>query len=634
MKTRMQNFFESKYFIPAIMVLYLLLAGILFAVIGIRTKPDIEILLAQWFSRFLWADFLLIVIGVALCRRDIVAGFRDLFAIPFDLSPLSQEQREAGINLSPQCAKMTRLRNLHRPGIYLLVILIVGILLVTLAAPQVHRIYYDEDIYANIGQNIAYTGQTGMANYGTYEYGEYFINWLSYNKDPSGWPFLIALVFQIFGTNETYAFYLNNFLYAGGIIIVLFIARIIVSAWFAGIIAALIYALIPHNLVWANTIAAETPAAFFGGLAVLCTLVWLRSREARHLFLLAAVLPFAGAMRPESAMIWLWVLAVVSMNLFSDTTHQSGLHHPHPFSTWVFWAMGLISFALTIPLIWHFYVMNGQSWGAEGAKFAITYFANNIETNGFYYLSNADFPVLFTLMAMVGLTSMRKRGSLLVLIILLWFLFFWGIFLFFYAGSYKYGADVRFAVLSFMPLAVLAGIGAEDVRRFGTRSQLSVAEAGSFVDGGSAGPEMAPGRLSVATVLILVLVVSWLKFLPLIRLVGQEAWGARYDHAYAREFIKKIPNRSVVLTHIPTMFLLWGQSAIQTYAGNDNLDIIRDLMNHFDGHVYFHQSFWCNAQDNANRAICDGIRQRYNLESVATVREQKNEYGLYRMTFR
>ena len=254
-------------------------------------------------------------------------------------------------------------------------ILIAGLLLVTLAAPQVHRIYYDEDIYANMGQNIAYTGQTGMANYGTFEYGEYFVNWLLYNKDPSGWPFLISLVFQLFGTDETYAFYLNNLLFAGGILIVFFIARILAGGWFAGLVAALIYALIPHNLVWSNTIAAENPAAVFGGLAVLCTLVWLRSRETRHLFLLAAVLPFACAMRPESAMIGLWALAAAALNLFSDAPAPSRSDRMRcvsriPFATRVFWAMGLISFALVIPLIWHFYAMSGQSWGAEGAKFA------------------------------------------------------------------------------------------------------------------------------------------------------------------------------------------------------------------------------------------------------------------------
>ena len=45
------------------------------------------------------------------------------------------------------------------PKKYLLtagVIVIAGALLVVFVAPRVHRIYYDEDIYENIGQNIAY----------------------------------------------------------------------------------------------------------------------------------------------------------------------------------------------------------------------------------------------------------------------------------------------------------------------------------------------------------------------------------------------------------------------------------------------------------------------------------------------
>ncbi|MHB8772561.1 MAG: ArnT family glycosyltransferase [Syntrophales bacterium] len=772
MKTPARTFAESRWSIPAIAVLYLLLAVLLIAVIGFRTKPDIEILLTRWFARFLWADFLLILIGVALCRSDIAAAFRELFAgpphrlttphpgpLPANIPPplagggKGEGARENGMNhplLSPPLAgweggggkgeRSSRRSLLHRPGVYLLAILIVGLLLVTLAAPQVHRIYYDEDIYANMGQNIAFTGQTGMANYGTFEYGEYFVNWLLYNKDPSGWPFLIGLVFQLFGTDETYAFILNNLLYAGGILIVFFIVRTMAGGWFAGLSAALIYALIPHNLVWAGTISAENPAAVVGGLAVLCTLVWLRSRAPRHLFLAVAVLPFAGAMRPESSLIWLWAAAAAAMNLFSaaplriPTPHPDPLpqgereiegRHPHeergrerglpygerdigwdlhspplaggdegegetdaggalrpnPFTTRVFWALGLVSFAFAIPLVWHFHAMSGQSWGAEGAKFATAFFLKNLATNGLYYLNNAEFPVLFTLLALIGLaagkgTAVRmdeKPGWLPRLMILLWFLQFWGIFLFFYAGSYKYGADVRFALVSFMPIAVLGGIGAEVLRRWGAAAlrtagrqeqeaggqdgsstarncrrsedpavgRIGGEEAGAGVGSPPAGSTQseterasAPGRLSVAAVLVLVLIFSWLKFLPLVRLVGQEAWGARYDHVHAREFIKKIPNRSIVLTHIPTMFLLWGQNAIQTYAGVNNPDIIQDLMKRYGGHVYFHQSYWCNTLNDANRQVCDGIRQRYNLEPVATAREQTNEYGLYLMAFK
>ena len=141
-------------------------------------------------------------------------------------------------------------------------------------------------------------------------------------------------------------------------------------------------------------------------------------------------------------------------------------------------------------------------------------------------------------------------------------------------------------------------------------------------------------RLPIMTLLILILLVSWFKFLPLIRLVGQEAWGARYDHLYAHEFIKKIPTRAIVLSQVPAMFLLWGQNAIQTYAGINNPDLIRDLMVRYNGHVYFHEGYWCNTVNAANRQVCEGIRQRYNLEPVAAAREQTQEYGLFRMTFK
>jgi hypothetical protein len=290
--------------------------------------------------------------------------------------------------------------------------------------------------------------------------------------------------------------------------------------------------------------------------------------------------------------------------------------------------MGLIAFAFFIPHLWHLWAVSGHSWGADGVKFSLFFFAKNLATNGSYYLDNGAFPVLFTLLAVIGFVAgsgtqgrdARSSGFGAVMLMLLWFVLFWGIFLFFYAGSYRYGADVRFALLSFMPLAVLAGIGGEAIlRKIGTAPNFANFEGTS-------------PHLPVAALLVLVLVFSWLKFIPLIRLVGQEAWGARYDHNHAREFIKRIPNRSIVLTHVPTMFLLWGQNAIQTYAGINNPDIIRDLMTRYNGHVYFHQSYWCSTLNDSNRILCEGIRTRYNLEPVVTAREQSNEYGLYRMT--
>ncbi len=222
MKTRVLRFVESRFSLALVAVLYLVLGGVIWYFIGARPKSGIEALLTKLAPKVLWANFLLIAAGVVLCWRDISGAFRDLFAVvPPHLAPLSHT--------------ISRLGLLNRPGVWLLVIFMTGLILVSQVAPQTHRIYYDEDIYANMGQNIAFTNQTGMANYGTFEYGEYYVNWLLYNKDPSGWPFLISLIFQLFGTNEALAFYLNNLLFAGGVLVVFFITRLLAGGWFPGL---------------------------------------------------------------------------------------------------------------------------------------------------------------------------------------------------------------------------------------------------------------------------------------------------------------------------------------------------------------------------------------------------------------
>ncbi|MEI8356793.1 MAG: glycosyltransferase family 39 protein, partial [Deltaproteobacteria bacterium] len=525
----------------------------------------------------------------------------------------------------------------------LLGLLVVAALLVYGVAPQVHRIYYDEDIYSNVAQNIALTGKSGLCNYGTFEYGEYFNHWMVYNKEPSGWPFLISIIFQLFGVNEIYGFVLNNLLFVGGVLICFWIAYIISGRFFPAFIGAAVYAAIPHNLVWSNTVAAEPAAAVFGGLTVLCLLVYLKSGCLRHLLLLCLVVPLASQMRAESALIGIWGFAAVLV------------WSPKTFLRRGVWGAGLLTLILIMPHLLHVYAVSGESWGAQGAKFSLSFFKSNIAVNAAYYFDNKLFPVVFTLLAFIGVLIPLPRWSayrgdsgqgrqgegaigaapdqgeasslfsnskvfkaafckILVgrfftpWLILLWFILFYGIFLFFYAGSYKYGADVRFALVSFMPLAVLSGMGADRLR-----------EGMEWLDGRmqKQGQGVKLGRGVLTGIMITVIFFCWISFIPLIRLVGQEAWGARYDHQFAREFIKKIPIRSIVLTQIPTMMLLWQQGAIQTFAGINNSDLIDDLLKRYEGHVYFHYSYWCSTSTD-QKNLCKSIGEKYNLEEVVS----------------
>ena len=565
-------------FYPLILVfIYLCLFGVDVYLLDHFSKGEITNILKKWVPWGLRVNFFLLVIAVAICYRDL-------------------------LNLTKQF--------LNKKGVLLVLLVVLAFSMTSFVVPRTHRIFYDEDIYANVGQNIALTNQTGFCNYGTFEYGEYFPHWISYNKEPSGWPFLISLMFQMLGTNEFYAFLLNNLFFAIGALVAFFITWHLTGSCFTSYVAGLAFTLIPHNLIWSNTAAAEPSAALFTGLIFLSLIVFLKTREDRHLFFASLMIPFVCQMRPES--LFVIPLAIVILLIISPGTLVKKK----------IWTFSLLTTLFLLPHILHFYAVSGHSWGAEGSKFSLEFLKNNLYTNGIYYLNDKHFPVIITVLAALGLFCSRKLFKWRLLI-LCWFILFWGIFLLFYAGSYRYGADVRFALVSFMPLAVLAGMGGGWIRE--------KLDAGCWMLDAGSSRGNAGRRGLVSALVVLMMLFASIKFVPLISRVGQEAWGSRHDHKYAKEFIGKIPERSIVLTQNPTMLLLWNQNAIQTYAGINNPGLIKDLMKRYQGHVYFHYNYWCNTQNKRNVRLCQSIRDKYDLEEVAKAKEQDYEYGLYKL---
>jgi hypothetical protein len=605
LKTFIQKIYESRYYALGLFILYLLTAGALIFAIDYIPKEHIAELLKRWVPWNLKAGFLLLMIGVIICRRDIAGSIADLWKSGPDSG---QEQRR------------------RRPlAVFLILLVLTAFILTAFVAPRIHRIFYDEDIYASMGHVMALTGQTGMCHFGTQDYGELNTTWLSYYKEPSGWPFLMSLVFQVFGTNELYAFLLNNIMFAASVLVVFSITRVMTASYFPAFLAGLIYALIPHNLTWFNTVAAEPSAAFFAGLVVLCTVVYLKTGSARHLFLLAIIAPIACQMRPESGLI---IIGTLPFMLLGGNRDGEGNKHrwKHILSGKEVWTAGLLAFILLTPHLLHLYAVSGESWGATGAKFSTEFFRNNLSINGPYYLKNTAFPAVFTVLALAGAVFSSYK-PIWRLMIVTWFLLFWGIFLFFYAGSYGYGADVRFALLTFMPISILAGMGGESIRSWIER----LAGYGKSVTGGISENSGETVRQTAGAVIVFSLIITWLPFMPLVRTVGQEAWGARADHHYAREFIKKIPEESIVLTQNVTMLLVWGKNAIQTYAGIQNPEIIRNLMDRYKGHVYFHYNFWCNTASEDNKNTCKAVMAKYPMEEIASADEQNYRYALYKM---
>ncbi|MDY6837299.1 MAG: glycosyltransferase family 39 protein [Thermodesulfobacteriota bacterium] len=475
-------------------------------------------------------------------------------------------------------------------------IVVLGVVMTAFVAPRTHRLFYDENIYLNIGQTIAAEKKAAMCAEGYNRYGEYHCAQLEHNKQPYAFPHLISIVYRVFGPSETVGFVFNNVVFGLAILLSFLLGFLLFGHFAAGIYSALIYCLIPENVIWANTTAVEPSAALFSGLVMAAGLIYLKEKGARALFLLSVLLPYSMQFRTESFLI----VPVVGFLVL--------LHEREALRDWDTYILLAISFVLIAPHIVQLYAVRGESWGSSGLRMSLAYLFNNFRVNSLFYINNVKFPFLYTLLLGVGLLlkgTVRKK-----LFLVTWLFLFWGIFLFFYAGSYEFGQDVRFSLVSYMPLSVLAGLGIFRLERL-----------------------LEPKGLTKTfrIVVVAVLCLSFTSFLPHVRTIGEEACQARADHKYAREMAKLLPEDSMVLTHNPNMFLLWGKNAAQASIATHNAPLIEHFFKRYTGGVYFHFNYWCNTDNARERAFCQNILDKYGHEAVANYEEGGYTFALYRL---
>ncbi|MDA0990299.1 MAG: glycosyltransferase family 39 protein [Verrucomicrobia bacterium] len=485
----------------------------------------------------------------------------------------------------------------RRAWIVLGLLLYIGLILVAFVAPRTNRIYYDEQIYQNIAQNIAWTGKAYLCNEGNAEYGEYKPFATEYNKQPNGHPYFTSLFFRLMGVSELSAHIANYVALLLGAMAVFLTVVLLFKSSQAALFACAFYIGTPKVLQWSSSAAAEPSTAAFAALAMTAAALFLRAQSTVVLLLLTTLLAIAIQFRPESVFI------IVPVALLILLSSPGELKRPR-----LYWA-GLLFVLLALPMVLHMYVVRNENWGSSGDRMALSILWQNLPVNGPFYFLNEYFPVIFSVFALLGLLVVgqwREKAP-----VLLWFLLFWGFFLFFYAGSYEYGADVRFSLVSAAPLAIFAGLGA----------------------GWLAGRRIREWPSWTATALVaIVAFMLWIPFLPLIRSVGEEAVDARLDVEYAREMAKLLPVDSIVLAHDPCMWLMWGCNAAQLSAATENKGHVdNDFFARYKGGVYMHWGFWCNVPDPGQNQFGNNIKRDYDTELVKAYDKRGFHYALYRI---
>jgi hypothetical protein len=490
---------------------------------------------------------------------------------------------------------LSEIQNKHL--LLLILMAILAILSTSLLAPRIHRIFYDEDIYNDIAQNIAHQKKAVMCNEGYYENNELQVIAEEYNKQPPAYPYLISLIFRTLGTNELFAFIFNNIIFGLMVIIIFLISFLLFKDIFASFIACLSYILIPINLQWFNTCAVEPSTAFFTSLTVLSSLLYLRYKKPINLLFFIACLAFSLSFRTES-----YLVAVLVCLIFL-------IKEPRVFKRKELYLFGILFFFLSTAILLHLYSVRGMSWGAQGAKISLAYFPYNLSTNLPFYLNNWHFPLIFSIFAIIGLFSYKNIEHFKdKLVLLAWFLTFWGVFLFFYAGSYRFGQDVRFSILSYVPISIFIGIGISSISNF-----------------------LEHKIKPIKTILILLILFNFTWFLPFIKAEGEEAWAARNDHKRAVEFAELLPLNSIVFTHTPNIFLLHKKNAIQSSRETYGPGTVERYLERFKGGVYVHHGYWSNVNDPQQRGFTQNILDNYNYVTIKEYYYRDYKYGLYKI---
>jgi hypothetical protein len=470
--------------------------------------------------------------------------------------------------------------------------------LLVFVVPATNRIYFDEHIYQGVAQNLSDLHLAQMCNDGNVEYGRLQCRAGEYNKEPYGYPYLLSVLYRLVGVHPAVAHVLNGACAVLLVWVVFLIASALGGDPWPGSFAALVVSMIPQLLLWSGTAAVEPSATLMTAIAIMAALHFVRARTRLALVWMVSAAALAAQFRLESFL----VIALIGLALILYALEE--LKRPR-----VWWAAGLTLLLCALHVV-HLIAVRGEGWGASGARMSFAYLWPNFSVNGTFFIDNVRFPVFYSALALWGLWSGPRRAASFAAA---YFAVFWGVFLFFYAGSYNYGADVRFSLLAYPGLAILAGFGIAALRRRAIAAGIDARKT--------------------AFALVAAVAVAFLSFMPQVRAVGEEAWASRADVAFVRSAARDLPANSIVLTHVPALFLTNGICAAQLSLALSAPGFTSTvLLPRYAGGVFVHWGYWCNVADRVQASLCSDVLDQHPNQLIRESREREYRYAFYRIT--
>lgn len=503
------------------------------------------------------------------------------------------------VSLFPSIVAFIKKSFTKKQRVFIILSFIVLTFFIIIVPSKSERILYDEDIYINTAQNIAYNGKNQYCATGEFIYGEYICTTTLVNKQPPGYALTLSLPFRIFSVSRETAFYFNNCIFLISIALIFFTIYTITKNWKVALYGTFLYSSVPIVGRWHNTAAAEPVSAMYLSATLLSFLAFTKTNKISVFFLGVVLFALMVFTRYEFVLVAIPIVYLLIRTYFKKV----------PFDikqlSQLFWIC-LLGIVMLVPMLIHFSYVRGDSWGAENVStFSAGYFENNFNTNIKFFLENKQFPIL-ALALVIGIMISKKRLPLEYFGISFFVTF--GTYLFFYAGSYEYGADIRYALNSLSPFIVLCAIGMSVlIEKFGERN--------------------------IFLVLGVPIAVNMFLLLPSIKIRGQEGWQALWDLEFIRDEIKpRIGENDYVYTNTAYSYHIYGMNGQSTDLLYNPEHINNQLALNPERKYYFHFGYWCSlAPVPGNVAyFCENTAlANYDLELVVEKEKRGTRFALY-----
>jgi len=278
------------------------------------------------------------------------------------------------------------------------------------------------------------------------------------------------------------------------------------------------------------------------------------------------------------------------------------------------------------------YAVRNHNWGSnEGPKVGVEYAKNNFKDNTNFFVENKRFPMLFTLLGILGffysLVNHRKN----TLFLFIWLAVFFVIFVSFYAGSFNYGQDDRFSLMVIGPVLIFGGVGlsliSDIVLVVAYYARNLVSRRVWKLDLSGNAKTLSWQSFVVVCIVGVLTVYSSAGFYDYITTFGEKSWDSRVVHHFA--FNTTVPEDCYVLTHIPTMFLFQGYNSIIIHAIK-NKNRYDELLNKTDC-LIFYEEYWCVNSETYREGICKHVHENFNLTVYRSVKARDKEFSFYFM---